>query len=148
MVHQLSISRARRRGAIAGFTLIELLVSLVILSTGIVVVLEAFQTALSAVGESRDALLADILLRERLAAIETQVRGGSVPAGASGSFPGAMRRFKWIQSVDASPALPAVLSGTELSQRVSVRATVWQRERGTEYSAEALYVLPPEDDGK
>ncbi len=42
-----------RRGA---FTLIELLVTVVILSTGIVLILQAFQTSMVALAESRDVM--------------------------------------------------------------------------------------------
>ena len=57
----------------SSFTLIEVLVTLVILSTGIILVLRAFETSLVALGESRDSMRAGILLRETLADAEQQV---------------------------------------------------------------------------
>lgn len=58
----------------AGFTLIEVLVALVILSTGLVVVLRAYNTSLTALGRSRDVLLASRLIREQMAEAQAQVR--------------------------------------------------------------------------
>ncbi|MCE9613171.1 MAG: prepilin-type N-terminal cleavage/methylation domain-containing protein [Lentisphaerae bacterium] len=65
---------SRGRG---GFTLIEVLITLVILSTGIVVVLQAFQTSATALGASRDALYANHLLNVTMDELE-QVGGGGV----------------------------------------------------------------------
>lgn len=84
-------------GRRSGFTLVELLVSLVILSTGIVVVLEAFQTSLVALAESRDALLSDILTREQLTLVELDLleSPGAAPTSSRGSFDGRYSDFNW-----------------------------------------------------
>ena len=89
----------------AGFTLIELLVSVVILSTGIVLVLEAFQTAMVALGDSRDVLMQDMLARERMAAVDLQLAESpfSPPQSASGRFTGQFKGFDWSQRVVTAP---------------------------------------------
>ena len=66
------------RSCSAGFTLIEVLVTLVILSTGIVVVLQAFDVAVAALGEARDTLWANAIVREKLAEAVLQVNAGEM----------------------------------------------------------------------
>lgn len=70
-----------RRRPRSGFTLVELLVTLVILSTGIVLVLQAFETSMTALSESRDALRASALVQSLVAGGELVLRHG----GASSS---------------------------------------------------------------
>lgn len=57
-----------------GFTLIEVLVALVILSTGLVLILEALGGALRALGDGRDALCATLFARDGLDRAQTDWR--------------------------------------------------------------------------
>lgn len=68
----------------SGFTLIEVLITVVILSTGIVLVLQAFQTSATALGAARDAMRATHLLRGM---VETIARDGLAAVPASGACP-------------------------------------------------------------
>jgi prepilin-type N-terminal cleavage/methylation domain-containing protein len=88
-----------------GFTLIELLVSIVILSTGIVLVLEVFQTAMVRLGESRDVLTQDMLARERLALVDLQLAESPTtpPQSTAGRFSGRFKSFDWSQRVVTAP---------------------------------------------
>jgi prepilin-type N-terminal cleavage/methylation domain-containing protein len=89
----------RRLSPHCGFTLIEILVTLVILSTGIVVVLGALQGSVAALGESRDVLFSSFLIEERLAAIESDLAtGGDAPVSESGAFESPFDGFLWSVS--------------------------------------------------
>jgi prepilin-type N-terminal cleavage/methylation domain-containing protein len=117
----------------AAFTLIEILVTLVILSTGIVMVLSAFDSAVRALGESRDALWAVLILREDMSAAE----GGALPGGRSPLNP----EFETdAEQRDVTP--PECVAGTNLWREV--RITV--RRVGTPRGVTAATVLraPPE----
>jgi prepilin-type N-terminal cleavage/methylation domain-containing protein len=90
-----ALQRTREPGGRAGFTLVELLVTLIILSTGIVLVLQAFETSAIALSESRDAMRADWLIRQKLAAM-TADPGGDEAGG--GSFPPPYNAYQWRAS--------------------------------------------------
>lgn len=78
-----------------GFTLIELLVTLVVLSTGIVLVLQAFETAAVALSESRDAMRADLLIRQKIETLSAEP--GNQSAG-SGAFRPPYDNYRWKAS--------------------------------------------------
>jgi prepilin-type N-terminal cleavage/methylation domain-containing protein len=87
------------RGGHGGFTLIEILVTLVILSVGIVLVLEGFQTSIFALGASRDAMRADALLAQLMAQTElTLLAGGNAPGVADQGQDSSSSNYRW--SVD------------------------------------------------
>ena len=83
----------------AAFTLIEVLVALVILSTGIVVVLQAFQTSATALGDARDTLRATRLIGDKLAEIDAR---GAVPADGTGVCPNPLSSFRWRVSTGSA----------------------------------------------
>lgn len=82
----------------AGFTLIEALVALVILSTGIVLVLQAFQTGASALGVAREAACAAHLTHQVLQTLPA-ARGTAVSPGG-GVFPAPYEDFEWALSTE------------------------------------------------
>ena len=67
----------RRRAA---FTLIELLVALVVLSTGIVLVLGAFQTSIRGLADVRETIWASQLAREKMAEVHRLADDGNSTA--------------------------------------------------------------------
>jgi len=67
--------RERVRASRSAFTLIELLVTVVILSTGIVVILQAFQTSMVALADSRDTMRSAALRHALMVQAELDVRG-------------------------------------------------------------------------
>jgi prepilin-type N-terminal cleavage/methylation domain-containing protein len=85
----------------AGFTLIEVLVAVVILSTGIVLVLQAFNTQLVALGASREILYSHMLAREKLAELENEaIVEGKIERGTSnGRFSGEHENYLWQLNV-------------------------------------------------
>jgi prepilin-type N-terminal cleavage/methylation domain-containing protein len=120
---------------LGAFTLIEVLISLVILSTGIVLVLRAFNTSLFALRESRNALIANILIRDkieqaRLAAFE---RGDAGLDSQEGNF-GTIENFEGEMRVDR---LQTSWDGSNTLNKVSV--VVSKDDAHTEYGV-ATYI--------
>jgi len=107
----------------AGFTLIEVLITLVILSTGIIVVLRAFETSLSALGESRDSLRATMLIKERMIEVESAAcRDGDIRQD-NGSFDGAFSDYEYEMD-----AVPCERVGSNILHKVKV--SVWRKDFG------------------
>ncbi|MDP6523971.1 MAG: type II secretion system protein [Kiritimatiellia bacterium] len=131
--------RVRRGCSERGFTLIELLVSLVILSTGIVVVLEAFQTSLLALAESRDALISDALARERLALVDLDLltSPGNIPRSSLGSFDGDYDEFNWSVMVSSAP-FPTSGNDDDGATYI-VEVTVWRDESARQRSISTAF---------
>ncbi len=99
-----------------GFTLVEVLVSLVILSTGIVLVLGAFETSAAALARARDTIRSADLAAGKLAELRTAVRNGAdLGPVQNGQFPEPFDRYRWEYRVDpeSTGAFPA--SGITLS---------------------------------
>ena len=93
-----------------GFTLVEVLVSLVILSTGIVVILGAFETSAAALAKARDATRAAELAAQQITDIKVAAsRGGHLAPAARGSFAEPFEAYRWsyISSADEAHASPA-----------------------------------------
>ncbi|MFC1452765.1 prepilin-type N-terminal cleavage/methylation domain-containing protein [Verrucomicrobiota bacterium] len=126
-------------GVGAGFTLIEVLIALVILSTGIVLVLRAFDTSIVALSESRDELRSDMLIREKLASVRSGGRETLRAAGGSrGSFDPPYQQYLWETEVDADPQ---GRPGVSL-----VTVTVWRSGTGLRRSVATLLKHPEEDE--
>jgi len=115
----------------AGFTLIEALVALVILSTGIVLVLQAFQTGASALGVAREAACAAHLTHQVLQTLPA-ARGTAVSPGG-GVFPAPYDDFEWQLGVDGDGSGGGTDGeGGGHLERVSV--TVWHAGSSARYA--------------
>lgn len=118
------------------FTLIEVLISLVILSTGVVLVLRAFGTSLSALHESRDAMLANMFIRDTISSVRLKaLENGTVGSAADKqeiSGPDDLGGELRIKAVQVSP------DGSNTLNRVLV--TVWRDRDGAHYSASTFVV--------
>lgn len=117
------------RGAVkrSGFTLIEILITLVILSTGIVLVLEAFQTSLTALGASRDSLWSNVLIKEKLAGIEAdELEDDDFEiSDSSGNFDDPYRKYAWkmdVASINVSSS-----TGESAGSLRELTITAWRR---------------------
>ena len=137
-------SETAARLAIRGFTLIEVLVALVILSTGIVLVLRAFETALTASVRARDSMLATLLLRDKLSQVEASLQLDRIvePSGRESFTEGenaGFRRMFTVASFDAhgDALLPAQGALYE------VRVTVSKAASATEQTAATYVFVPP-----
>jgi len=92
--HNLHTRRLRHQG----FTLIEMLVCILILSIGLVLMLQAFQASAMALAESRDAIRASTLLRENLAGEVDHTGQGR----SEGRFDSPYAAYRWsIEKNDA-----------------------------------------------
>jgi prepilin-type N-terminal cleavage/methylation domain-containing protein len=110
----------------AAFTLIEILVTLVILSTGIVVVLRAFESSVVALSESRDTLFGSMLAREKLVEIESSLaQGDSFPPDSNGWFEGAFEKYRW--AVESRRATATTEGEDRKAARLQeVQVTIWR----------------------
>lgn len=120
----------RTRGAASGFTLIEMLIALVILSTGIVIVLQAFQTSAKALGEARDAMRATHLMQRTLQEHERVPGMAPTPVGG-GVCPDPFDDFSW--TADRARA-DAGVDG--LSQ---LRIEVWRSNSRVRYAVSTYH---------
>jgi type II secretion system protein I len=128
------------RRAKRGFTLIEVLVALVILSTGIVLVLRAFETALVASGRGRDSLVATALLRDKLIQVETALRldRNFEPGGTETFAEGEKKGFTLRCSVNAAGSLRP-----DCGALYEVLVEVAKTSSGTDQSAATYVFVPP-----
>ena len=83
--------RKKETVSASAFTLIELLVTVVILSTGIVVIMQAFQTSMVALADSRDTMRSAALRHALMVQAELDVRG----AGSGTGLDDAMLRRRY-----------------------------------------------------
>jgi prepilin-type N-terminal cleavage/methylation domain-containing protein len=128
--------RLSRQGA---FTLIEVLITLVILSTGIVLVLQAFETAAVALGDSRDAMRASSLARDKLE--DALADDPEAAPGTSGSFPTVFGGFRWRVL-----AAPAEMGGEGELERLTV--DVWREGRQVVYTLGTLRAKAPGEEAR
>ena len=116
--------------------------TLVILSVGIVAVLEAFQTSLSALGSARDSLRATLLVQEKMAEIDLQVAidGTGGPSSSSDRFhEGFFRGFRRdcdVERIDPS-------GGANLSRDLYKAVVSVSREGAGLEQVVATYVACP-----
>ncbi|NQT93311.1 MAG: prepilin-type N-terminal cleavage/methylation domain-containing protein, partial [Lentisphaerae bacterium] len=128
----------------AAFTLIEILVTLVILSTGIVLVLQAFETAAVALASSREDLFAHELIEDIVADLEASVlesgdcrtgRDGGGSAGWDGDY-------RWETDVSRLRG-PGEDEGEEPDgSAYEVVVTVFREKSDSEYSATTRLRVP------
>jgi prepilin-type N-terminal cleavage/methylation domain-containing protein len=141
-----SVGRRTRRARRSAFTLIEVLVTLAILSTGIVVVLQAFNTSLVALGESRDTLRAYDLLARRVAETELALREQGAEGASSvseGRFTGRHADFLWrVEVRDASvPGAGGLTGGLSGPQLKEIAASVWRTGATRRHTAVTFVAL-------
>ncbi len=132
----------------AAFTLIEILVTLVILSTGIVLVLQAFETAAVALASSREELLAHELIEEVVADLEWSViESGECRTGRSGGRDaGWDGEYRWETDVSRVGA-PGEEPGDGADESVyEVTVTVFREASGGEYAATTRLRAPARED--
>ena len=120
--------RTPPRASARGFTLIEVLVTLVILSTGIVLVLQAFETSAAALGEARRATRAMMLIESKLAEIEAEDEGAKA---ASGNFERPYESFRYRIEVKSA-------GGGRDAGYEKVVVTVWQEQTEVQYAVSTL----------
>lgn len=111
-------------GDAAGFTLLEVLVTLVILSTGIVLVLRAFDHAMVALDNARDVMRMSFLAEQHLAAIDVAQR--PLEAGY-GTCEEPYAGYRWELAVNPVPGADGPLLEWRLGVRREGRAGLYER---------------------
>jgi len=116
----------------AAFTLIEILVALVILSTGIVVVLEAFETSLFTLAQSRDTTRASRILAEKAAELDVLgIRKGTSGVESGAGVFSVSTDWKGRVDVETDPLSAGAVSGT--LHRVEI--SLWREESDARFGA-------------
>ncbi|MBT3191883.1 MAG: prepilin-type N-terminal cleavage/methylation domain-containing protein [Verrucomicrobia bacterium] len=135
----------------AGFSLVEVLIAVVILSTGIVAVLQGLHASLSALDGAADKTRCEMLLRSRIVEAQAVALAGDDPSGVGsrGRFDEPFADYLWRLDV-AAAAQPAgnAESVTSVGNLHEVGASVWREGSERIYTASTLvYVPPPPDTG-
>jgi general secretion pathway protein I len=126
-----------------GFTLIEVLIALVILSTGLVLVLRAFQTSVVALGEARDSLWASLLIADKMTELREDVRTGGTLASDRGQFGGRYAVFHWESTVrEALDLHEGGIVGAQSGKLFEVTIAVRRERAEREYAATTLMRAP------
>ncbi len=131
-----------------GFTLPEVLIAVVILSVGIISVLEAFNVSMATLGAARDALRANMLIIERMAGLElSAIETGKLEEDYSaGAFDGDDVSYMWDKKVTdiSSVSVP----GLDTAMLNQVDMAVWREGTSRRYSVSTyLRVGKPQQAG-
>jgi len=132
-----------------GFTLIEVLVAIVILSTGIIVVLRAFETSVVALAEARDRMWATMLVGQKLAEAQAYVHEhpGALPPSGSGQFGGSYEAFRWQTTVgDAPGSISSANTACENSTLGYISVAVWREGTKRIFAGETFLRVRPEEE--
>jgi prepilin-type N-terminal cleavage/methylation domain-containing protein len=133
----------------AGFTLIEVLISVVILSTGIVVVLQGLHASLSALDGSVEKTRSAMLLRNKIVEAQAAALDGSNPStlASTGSFIDPYDLYRWRYSVNQMDSPSAGTSESNVGALYEVGVAVWRDESARMYTAATLVYVAPADEG-
>ena len=122
------------RSSCGGFTLPEVLIAVVILSIGIVSVLEAFNVSLAALGAARDALRSSMLIMQKMADIELPaMEAGKLEEDYStGVFDGDNVDYRWDCKITDISALS--VPGLDSAMFNQIDLAVWREGTLRKYS--------------
>ncbi len=129
-----------------GFTLIEVLIAVVILSTGIVVVLQGMHTALAALDGAVDKSRAAMLLRSKIVEAQASALYGDDPSSlaTSGSFPEPYDVYRWRLNVSKGTYSEGTGSESGSGGLYEVGITVWQDGTDRYHEGATLVFVPPD----
>lgn len=135
------------------FTLVELLVAVAVLSLGLVAVLRALQTCVSALAQARDTLRATDVLRELLAQTEIELRThpGDLPPSLRGRMPAEAGRpsLPWERRVRGGEADSAGGAGPCATREFAlVHLTVGRETQADRWSLVSGLRPEPVGDGR
>ncbi len=139
----------RREG---GFTLVEVLIAVVVLSTGIVLILQGMHSMLAVWDGAADHLRSVMLAREKLEEVRiAAVQHGECPLGGTGRFEAPFTRYHWQVEVDR-PRLPVrvgpVPGGEGGDGLHGWRCTVWRQDSDRDFRLATLVYVPPAPAGE
>ncbi len=115
----------------SGFTLIEAMLTVVVLAVGLIGILRAYQTSLSALGAGQENIAAFCLLGEKMSEVEQQAKEEKgLSAGTSrGEFKDTFENYEWEMEIKSGPI-------ADLNEAV---LTVYYKDHPRRYSL-ATYV--------
>lgn len=129
-----------------GFTLIEVLIAVVVLSVGIVLVLQGMHGALAAWDGGVERMRSAMLVQEKLEQLRLAVQvAGEVPSSGRGRFEPPFADYRW-QVERETVALPGMAPGSGVLHELL--CTVWREGRERTFAAATRVYLPepPETD--
>lgn len=110
-----------------GFTLLEVMLAVTILSVGLVMVVRSYVTSLQAIKISKDFLIANLLLEEKIwERQEKQTRSEEVIPEEKGEFETPFNNFSYEISFTEQEDLPAEYKGTLYKSTFEVS---WQQRK-------------------
>ena len=125
----------------SGFSLIEVLIAVVVLSTGIVVVLQGLHSSLSALDGAVDKTRAAMLLHAKLGEAQAAAFAGEDPStlATSGSFQEPFDSYLWRLDVAAASLASGQSGGAgDSGELYEVDATVWREGGRRTYASSTL----------
>ncbi|HAS81190.1 MAG TPA: hypothetical protein DCS43_00560 [Verrucomicrobia bacterium] len=130
------------RGRCGGFTLIEILITVVVLSTGIVLVLQGLHGLLNTWDGAVDRLRSVMLAQEKLEDIQLTAQFGETAlADGQGVFDPPFSNYRWRTEISLVKDLAG--GGSEAGTLHDVLCTVWRGEGGRDTAvATRIYVAP------
>lgn len=132
---------------VRGFTLIEVLIAVVILSTGIVLVLQSMHHLLAFWDGAADSLRSAMLARERIEEVRIgSAQSGKPPVGGTGSFAPPFERYHWRLSVDRVQ-LPVQIESEGGGEVYNLLCQVQRRNDGRAFDLSTLLYLPTKPSG-
>jgi type II secretion system protein I len=125
--------RRRETASSDAFTLIEVLVAVVVLSVGIVAVLQAFQNAVAALDASRERFTADRIIEDRIGDVreEAAASGGIRTGTRSGRSEEPGGRYAWTATVRLIKELPEIRIGERVVRESLYEAAVSVRRNAS-----------------
>ncbi len=133
-----------------GFSLIEVLIAVVILSTGMVVVLEGMHTAIGALDSAVDKTRASFLARAQFDVVrQAALTSDDISdLSSTGEFEDPYAHYRWEMNVEQvrSTSDGGAVSEKESGKLYEVDVTVWRFGSKREYRAATLVYLPPQNE--
>jgi prepilin-type N-terminal cleavage/methylation domain-containing protein len=134
-----------------GFTLIEVLIAVVILSVGIVAILQGMQTGMAALDEAVDKTRSAALIASRFSALQQMALSGQdfMAQDSQGNFEAPFDNYRWRQSIEVVPVRVSGDSGraagSEGGRLYRVEVFVWRDGLSRDYSLSTYIYETPDD---
>ncbi len=140
-IHPQILRKTQKRKFPSGFTLIEVLIAVVVLSVGIVLILQSMHGALAAWDGGVDRMRSAMLVREKIEEFRlSALVAEAVPASGRGRFVPPFARYRW-QAESETITLPG--AGPQAGTLHELLCTVWREGSERTFAAATRIYLPP-----